>query len=343
MSSRLLHTSDKDFTKHRNAFLAKIKTSTGREPSFKIASETLNFMRKIVVSGTYGNVEELVELLKRERESLTIAEPNEFVISNVVLSVLKMIREESKRCLDGLDESNPYDSLNKLWNAPSNLDKEVAARSLKKSAVAAINEFASEMENCRENMCLQAVDHISSADIIITHSLGTSTTLKMFFEAARKANRTFRLFAVDEDCELAEHLASVDIFTAMQHATRVIISAVALLPDGSCVAPAGTLMICLCAKRYSVSVSVCAAFYKISPCFLPDLDHLQSLQSPSHIVPFSEFASLSSVQIVNPLFDLIPAQLISLYITHTSAISPSHVYRLIGDYYHPEDVNEMYG
>ncbi|VDM50401.1 unnamed protein product [Toxocara canis] len=89
-------------------FIARSK----RETSFKIAVESLNFMRMVVVTGKYDNVEQLIELLKRERERLVAAEPSEFVISNVVLSVLKMIREECERATIGSDDFNPYDSLN---------------------------------------------------------------------------------------------------------------------------------------------------------------------------------------------------------------------------------------
>lgn len=60
---------------------------------------------------------ELVELLKGEREKLAAAEPTEFVISNVVLSVLKMIREESERATLGSDEFSPYDSLNVILSS----------------------------------------------------------------------------------------------------------------------------------------------------------------------------------------------------------------------------------
>ncbi|KHN74473.1 Translation initiation factor eIF-2B subunit beta [Toxocara canis] len=339
MSSR--SSASDELMKHRKGLLARLRTKSKRETSFKIAVESLNFMRMVVVTGKYDNVEQLIELLKRERERLVAAEPSEFVISNVVLSVLKMIREECERATIGSDDFNPYDSLNKLWNAPSTGDKEIGSRSLRKSAVAAINEFATEMETCRENMCAQAVDHICSSDVVITHALSRSETLRAFFDSARAAHRSFRLLSLDDDCEHAEYLSSVDVLSAMRHATRVIIAAAALLPDGSCIAPAGSLMMCLAAKRHSVPVSVCAAFYKVTPCFLPNIDVIPSMGSPSEFFPFSESDSMSEAYIVNPLFDLIPAQLVSLYISHTSAISPSHVYRLIGDYYHPDDINNV--
>uniref|UniRef100_F1L675 Translation initiation factor eIF2B subunit beta n=2 Tax=Ascaris suum TaxID=6253 RepID=F1L675_ASCSU len=330
-----------DVNKHRRAFLARLRARSNRGSSYEIAIESLNFMRKVVITGKYENVEELVELLKGEREKLAAAEPTEFVISNVVLSVLKMIREESERATLGSDEFSPYDSLNKLWNAPSLGDKDLGSRSLKKSAVAAINEFATEMETCRGNICAQAVDHICSSDVVITHGLSRSETLRAFFDAARTAHRSFRLLSVDDDCEHAEYLSSVDVLSAMRHATRVIIAAAALLPDGSCLAAAGSLMMCLAAKRHSVPVCICAAFYKITPCFLPVLNLVPSMGSPAEIVPYWDDDSMSEALIINPLFDLIPSQLISLYISHTSAISPSHVYRLIGDYYHPDDISHL--
>lgn len=100
-------------------------------------------------------------------------------------------------------------------------------------------------------------------------------------------------------------------------------------------------MMCLAAKRHSVPVCICAAFYKITPCFLPVLNLVPSMGSPAEIVPYWDDDSMSEALIINPLFDLIPSQLISLYISHTSAISPSHVYRLIGDYYHPDDISHL--
>jgi translation initiation factor eIF-2B subunit beta len=43
--------------------------------------------------------------------------------------------------------------------------------------------------------------------------------------------------------------------------------------------------------------------------------------------------------IINPLFDYIPPELITLYVPQTFGIAPSHVYRLLGEYYHPDDID----
>uniref|UniRef100_A0A0N5AFX6 Translation initiation factor eIF2B subunit beta n=1 Tax=Syphacia muris TaxID=451379 RepID=A0A0N5AFX6_9BILA len=328
------------FLKQRRALVMLLRR-TPRESSLNIAKATLDFTRRIILSGNFKSTEELIKIIKYQRELMMAAEPYEFIVSNVMLSVLKMVREESEEVRLGGEDLSQYDLLNKLWNAPTSHDKELATKSLRKSTLAAIDELRAEMDTCLENICSHAVDQICSTDVVITHSLSKSSTLRAFFEAARKAHRSFRLFTVDEDSNLAASLSSTDILPAMRHATRVVIPAIALLPDGSCIAPSGTISLCLAAKRHVVPVLVCASFYKITPFFIPNFHLSQPLCSPASIVSFAEAESLSNVHIVNPLFDLIPAQLVSLYICHTSILSPPHIYRLIGDYYHPNDISNI--
>ncbi|VDN33348.1 unnamed protein product [Gongylonema pulchrum] len=87
---------------------------------------------------------ELIKLLKEERERLVGLLPYEFVVSNIVLCVIKVIHEENGRADSGLDDLVPYDSLN-----------DMNARVLRKSAIAAINELAIEIDTCIENICNQ--------------------------------------------------------------------------------------------------------------------------------------------------------------------------------------------
>lgn len=51
-------------------------------------------------------------MLRRERDILVAAEPFEFVVSNVILSVLKTVREESAGTRLGSDDLSQYDLLN---------------------------------------------------------------------------------------------------------------------------------------------------------------------------------------------------------------------------------------
>ncbi|EFO14846.1 hypothetical protein LOAG_13668 [Loa loa] len=233
-----------------------------------------------------------------------------------------MICEENGQTNAALGDLVPHDSLNELWKTPSSR-KVMDPRELRKSALIAINEFATEIDTCIEDICAQASDHICTSDVIITHSLSLSSTLRAFFKSA----------LVDEEIDYGDCLSSVDVLTAMQRATRVFISAAAVFPDGSCLAPAGCLMICLAAKRHAVPVSVCTSFYKFTPFFVADIDRIYSFGSATSVIPFTEMEEMEDAQIVNPVFDLISAELILQYISHTSTFTPSHVYRFIGDYY----------
>ncbi|RCN27160.1 hypothetical protein ANCCAN_27107 [Ancylostoma caninum] len=79
--------------------------------------------------------------------------------------------------------------------------------------------------------------------------------------------------------------------------------------------------------------------HRITPFFVTDPMMVNPNKAPgvgfSHALDFSGL-----VEVPRPTFDLLPASLVTLYISNSACILPSHVYRLIGDYYHPEDVTE---
>lgn len=100
----------------------------------------------------------------------------------------------------------------------------------------------------------------------------------------------------------------------------------------------GSLTICRAAKLRSVPVFFCAAFYKITP-ILPHTYNAEPVGSPKTVLPFTFSKTYCYSQVINPVFDFIPAELVTSYICHTSIIVPQHVRRVLGDYYHPEDVN----
>uniref|UniRef100_A0A8R1TXG1 Translation initiation factor eIF2B subunit beta n=1 Tax=Onchocerca volvulus TaxID=6282 RepID=A0A8R1TXG1_ONCVO len=316
----------------RRLFIYRQRNGMQKLSSHKIAVDTLIYIRKIVGLGKYNSAKDLIELLETERKHLLEALPYQFVVSNIILCVIKMICEENGQTIAAFGDLVPHDSLNELWKTPDNR-KVIDSRELRKSTIIAINELATEVDTCIEDICAQAGNHICTSDVIITHSLSLSSTLRAFFKSARKSQKSFRLLVVDEEIDYGDCLSSVDILTAMQRATRVFISAVAVFPDGSCLAPAGCLMICLAAKRHAVPVCVCTSFYKFTPFFVADIDRIHTFGCAGDVIPFTEMEEMEDVQVVNPVFDLISAELILQYISHTSTFTPSHVCRFIGDYY----------
>lgn len=243
----------------------------------------------------------------------------------------------------------------RLWFLPSTLGTDVEVKKLKSGVLVSMDEFREEVDTSADGIATQALHHILPTDVVVTYKLSTSGTLKVSiyvvylvelngfrFQKFFAQVQTSTLYSVDDDPSAAANVVSSrDILSIMRIATRVVISGAAILPDGSCVAKAGTMNLCLAAKRHSVPVVVCAAFYKLTPMFIPHLDEFNVQGPPTDILPASEALKFSNVCVANPLFDRIPAELISLYITQSSAVSPSHVYRLVAEYYHPEDFRQL--
>ena len=227
------------------------------------------------------------------------------------------------------------------------------------------------MENSCELLSTKALQDVKDVlisehnDIVMTFKFSKSATLKVnffiyilmkpifFFGFRGTKNDNFQkffshvktklLYSVDDHVDAqANIIPSTDILSTMRHTTRVVLPAAAILPDGSCVSMAGTLSICLAAKRHSVPVLICASTYKLTPMFIPHLDEYNVHSSPADVLPASEALKFPTVFVANPLFDRIPSTLITLFITPTAVVSPSHVYRLIAECYHPEDFRQLH-
>lgn len=63
------------------------------------------------------------------------------------------------------------------------------------------------------------------------------------------------------------------------------------------------------------------------------------MPSPEKVLPLSDAAQLmqAGVEIMQPEFDYVPSNLVTLYITNNGGSAPSYMYRLLSEYYHPTD------
>ncbi|KIH54295.1 initiation factor, subunit 2 family protein [Ancylostoma duodenale] len=227
--------------------------------------------------------------------------PSELVIRNVLMMVSKLARDESFRIISG-EPISAFDSLNKLWSKSEDNNESASGKKLKKGLIQAINEVSSEMSLCCENIAARAGDLINPQDVLIVHHLSESPTLAAFLASAR-ATRKHRVLSVARSNEFD---STPEFATPIQ----------------------------LC----DVGSKMCEVT-KITPFFVTDPMMVNPNKAPgvgfSHALDFSGL-----VEVPRPTFDLLPASLVTLYISNSACILPSHVYRLIGDYYHPEDVTE---
>jgi translation initiation factor eIF-2B subunit beta len=78
---------------------------------------------------------------------------------------------------------------------------------------------------------------------------------------------------------------------------------------------------------------------QVTPLFLHNQDILNSMTSPAHVIDYDSVAGLEHVlEVIAAEFDYIPPELVDLYVTNTGAHQPSYIYRMLAEYYNPNDV-----
>lgn len=95
----------------------------------------------------------------------------------------------------------------------------------------------------------------------------------------------------------------------------MIVSPHLILANGSLLSIAGSLPLCLAASKMRVPVVVVGGMYKFSPIYLGGADWgMRDLGSPGEVL--EESGEGSEAEVLNPYFDVVPAEIVSLYITN---------------------------
>lgn len=240
-------------------------------------------------------------------------------------------------------------------------DRNSSTRKLKHNVIEAINELIQDIATCHEQISEQAVEHIHQNEVILT--LGSSRTVVEFLCAAKEKKRSFRVFVAEgapryQGHALAKELVTRGlqttvitdsaVFAMISRVNMVVVGAHAVMANGGVIAPVGLNMVALAAKRHAVPFVVLAGIHKLCPLYPhhPEV-LLNELRSPSEILDFGEFSDCLDfgsgsgapiLHVVNPAFDYVPPDLVSLFITDTGGHNPSYMYRLIADYYSADDL-----
>ncbi|KAM7265017.1 hypothetical protein ACFE04_002700 [Oxalis oulophora] len=240
-------------------------------------------------------------------------------------------------------------------------DKSTRSRKLKHDVIEAVNELIQDISTCHEQIADQAVEHIHHNEVILT--LGSSRTVFEFLCAAKEKKRSFRVFVAEgapryQGHQLARDLAERGlqttlitdsaVFAMISRVNMVIVGAHAVMANGGVIAPVGVNMVALAAKKHAVPFVVLAGSHKLCPLYPHNPEVLlNELRSPSELLDFGEFSDCLDfgngngsplLHVVNPTFDYVPQNLVSLFITDTGGHIPSYVYRLIADYYSADDL-----
>ncbi|KAH9325489.1 hypothetical protein KI387_005667 [Taxus chinensis] len=237
------------------------------------------------------------------------------------------------------------------------VDKNSKSWKLKHGVIEAINELLEDIDNCHSQIAEQALEHIHQNEVILT--LAHSRTVMQFLCEAKK-KRSFQVFVAEgapryQGHALAKELIAKDlqttvitdsaVFAMISRVNMVIVGAHAVLANGGVIAPVGLHMVALAAHRHAVPFVVLAGTHKLCPLYPHNPEVLlNDLKSPSELLDYGDFSDCmdggtgnSRLHVVNPAFDYVPPQLVSLFITDTGGHNPSYMYRLIADYYTPDD------
>jgi len=245
---------------------------------------------------------------------------------------------------------------------------------VKAEVIDGIKELLDELEVVDSQIAESALDHIHSNEIIMTHT-SSQTVQKFLAAAARKRKFTLVHAEAFPNDHLASHATIVNggrkndpdspsddsaderwkpltamgitvilipdsaVFALMSRINKVIIAPHTVLANGSLIAAAGSATIARAARAHRVPVVVLSGVYKLSPVYPFDSDELIESGDPGKVVPFCDGEFMAGVDVANPVFDHVEADLVDLYITNLGAHAPSYLYRIVADHYRVEDVD----
>merc|ERR1712137_143740 len=282
---------------------------------------------------------------------LTQAQPIELCLGNITRRVLFFIRDS----LDQLKYKQQKQTQAPIQSffSPELSKEEVQFKDLKNLVLEEINGLLDELDGLYNNIANQALDHIHSNEIIMTY--GRSNTVVNFFKAAASKRKFHVVIAESAPSykgkltakELAEAgidstlIADSAIFCMMSRVNKVIVGTNAVLANGGLLALSGGRMLAEAAKYYSVPFVVISGMYKLSPVYPSGKDFINDMSSPGHIVSFTDVDSIEidsrEVDVLNPVLDYIPPELVSLYLTNYGVHNPSYIYRMLAEYYSLQD------
>ncbi|KAF4324275.1 hypothetical protein BBO99_00000213 [Phytophthora kernoviae] len=334
--------------------------------SYETAKMTTKLLSKVLETVKWSTAGEILEKIRQLGYMLTKAHAHELAIGNVVRRVLYIIREEHSNALkissaDAANGSaaapvsgppssrnnNLSRSLGTILTPGTDTDLSIPIADLKLSVMEGIAELVDEIDSLHVNIADQAMEYIHTDEVILT--FGLSLSVEAFLKMAAK-KRQFKVIVVESAPSLngqrtAHALAESGIhvtvipdsavFALMARVNKVVVPAAAVVANGGLIAQSGLQNIALAAKKCSVPVVCVAGLIKLSPLYAHDLDVLSELLAPSNIFNYED--TVDNLEVLNPAYDYVPPECVRIFITNTGAHQPSYIYRLLAEYYSPQD------
>lgn len=223
-----------------------------------------------------------------------------------------------------------------------------AAKDLRAEVIEGIDEIVDELNQVADQIAGYALEHIHSNEIILTHT-SSVTVQKFLLKAAAKRKFTVihaEAFPNNHEAthatvtgilkgELEDEMTlelfhkpltaagitvvlipDSAIFAIMSRVNKVIFGTHVVLANGGLIAAAGAKTIAKAASMHRTPVVVLSGVYKLSPVYPFDFDSLIEYGDAGKVFEYEDGDLLDKVDVENPLFDYVPAELVDLYITN---------------------------
>ena len=231
-----------------------------------------------------------------------------------------------------------------------------ALKDIKGEVMQGIEEIIDELSEVDDQIAAYAPEHIHSAETILIHGASTTVQKFLLRAAAKRSftvihaesypnthhetyravtgrNRTTDPTADDaeEDDDLAPTafarpliqagitvvlIPDAALFALMARVNKVLLGTHGVLANGGLVAPAGARVVAQAARAHRVPVVVATGVYKLSPLYPFDFEGLVEQGGPGPVIDFRDGEMVENVEVVNPLFDYVPPELVDLYVTN---------------------------
>ena len=228
----------------------------------------------------------------------------------------------------------------------NNVDPDTDETEAKEELCDAIDNFIREKITAADQLiATSAAEKIQDGDVILTFAK-SSIVQKSLVEAFQNGKK-FKVIVVDsrplfEGKNLARALAGLGlevqyslthaIAHTVKHATKVFLGAHAMMSNGRLYSRVGTAIVAMMAKESDVPVIVCCEGIKFTDKVALDSIVANELAPPDELVTQEEHKTAlmawhdsPNLQLLNLMYDVTPAEYISMVVTEYGSLPPSSV------------------
>jgi ribose 1,5-bisphosphate isomerase len=213
--------------------------------------------------------------------------------------------------------------------------RDYSVEEMRAVALAATREFIENAKTAVQRIGEIGARRIVDGDVLLTHCNSSAATEVM--KTAWKDGRKFKVLVTETRPRFQGHITARELSEAgipvtlilddavryfMQDVDKVIVGADAVTANGALVNKIGTSMVALAAHEARVRVFVAAETYKFSPeTMIGELVEIEE-RSSAEVISQEQQRRIGSIKVLNPSFDVTPAEYIDLIITERGIIPP---------------------